>query len=318
MAKKYKLFIFYILVLFTVLIIIMQNGFDIRLPIDISHRNIINTQERSCFNKINTFCIAYPDRKKKIILIGDSHANSLFNDLRKQLKISDYGLIHTASSYCYYHLGLQIFNPGTKESFCTKEYFEAIKKMIEQNKDSVIVLMARLPVIFSEKYFDNNKGGVENFNGQNNNFGMSFIYDAEVKNKKDLIKQSINDLANNNKIILIYPVPEVGWNVQKLVSDNNTLFIPDKRKYLKLLYNNYFLDYQVYKKRHEETNLFLESFTHKNIFKIRTEEIFCEKKEKKCYIFKDNRILFYDTNHLSHYGTTLVNSKLLSLVKKID
>jgi hypothetical protein len=176
--------------------------------------------------------------------------------------------------------------------------------------------MARLPVIFSEKYFDNNKGGVENFNGQNNNFGMSFIYDTEIKNKKDLIKNSIIDLANNNKIILIYPVPEVGWNVQKLVSDNNTLFIPDKRKYLKLLYNNYFLDYQVYKKRHEESNLFLESFTHKNIFKMRTEEIFCEK--KKCYIFKNNRILFYDTNHLSDYGTTLVNSKLLSLVKKID
>jgi hypothetical protein len=44
MTNKYKLFIFYILVLFTVLTIIMQNGFDIRLPKDISHRNIINTQ----------------------------------------------------------------------------------------------------------------------------------------------------------------------------------------------------------------------------------------------------------------------------------
>jgi len=58
--------------------------------------------------------------------------------------------------------------------------------------------------------------------------------------------------------------------------------------------------------------------SHKNLFFIHPEKIFCNIKEKnKCSANSLKNIYFTDTSHLSKVGSEMINFELIKLIEKI-
>ena len=66
----------------------------------------------------------------------------------------------------------------------------------------------------SNYYFDNQEGGVEGLESSD-----KYLSSGKYDTIQNSFKSEILELSKNNKIILIYPIPEVGWDPkQKILS----------------------------------------------------------------------------------------------------
>ena len=66
-----------------------------------------------------------------------------------------------------------------------------------------------MPLYLSGK-FDNLEGGIEGgrFKDLNKNLDV---------NLRDEIAKPILNLANKNKVIILYPIPELGWDIKRKI-----------------------------------------------------------------------------------------------------
>jgi hypothetical protein len=58
--------------------------------------------------------------------------------------------------------------------------------------------------------FDNQEGGIEGKEAEN-----KYLSVGKYETIQKSFKNEILELSKNNKIILVYPIPEVGWNPNK-------------------------------------------------------------------------------------------------------
>ena len=118
----------------------------------------------------------------------------------------------------------------------------------------------------------------------------------------------------SKKVIVVYPIPEVGFNVPRRIL--NLM----KEKKLKNLNNaksikNLSTSYEVYINRTKDSFDLLNKLND-NIGKIYPHKIFCDK--KRCFTILNNQILYSDSNHLSLSGSKLLNEKIINEIKKIN
>jgi len=128
--------------------------------------------------------------------------------------------------------------------------------------------------------------------------------------KKGLISQ-INKIINQgHKLVIVYPVPEMGFNVTKKFNVENFFNEPDK-----ILSRNY----QVYKDRDKLIFEILDSIKNENIYRVYPHSYFCDKQIKNRYITKDKNNIFYNDNyHLSIQGSKLVVNGIIKEIEKIE
>jgi len=141
-----------------------------------------------------------------------------------------------------------------------------------------------------------------------------------IEDRKILLFNEINKifnkiLDNNNYLIIIYPWPEMKFNVPK--------------EFLKEKYINFFdlkpneekkleVDYKEFLKRQKEVIDFYDSFNSNKIIKIKPYEIFCNTiKKNKCISYDSSGFLYSDHYHLNEYGSTFINKKILDEINKI-
>ena len=299
---------------------IKNNGFMKRFPAIIT-KNLGVYQEKEsnfnnfeCDNKINNFCIYNKGGKSgRIYLVGDSHLNILKDDLINELSKKDYEFVPIIRYGCWYLSKFNRVNLRTKKvkTGCDLEYQELVKKTLLSKDDSIIIIGGRLPLYLTSMYFNNEEGGVE---WSEEKEWDSFLHVNNTYSIYEGIANSINDLLKfNQKVILIYPIPEVGWHVlKKIIID--TRFKSDLSSFM----NNYQLttNYDVYKKRTKESFTLLDSVSHKNLYRIYPHKLFCNiKKNNRCITHNKDEIFYKDDDHLSKKGSELLNNLIL---KKID
>ena len=114
-------------------------------------------------------------------------------------------------------------------------------------------------------------------------------------------------------VILIYPIPEAGWNIPSKVL--NKFFV----KKNKINNKNYVTtSYLVYKNRNKSSFDLLDSIKGKNIHRIYPNEIFCDSLiKKRCITHNDKDIFYSDHNHLSYIGSIMINDLIMEKLKKI-
>ena len=241
---------------------------------------------------------------KNFYLVGGSQLAPLSYDLKKRL-----------SSYNYYHFtsGGFIYLPGQKKKYdkeIKSKFFERNnfikKKILSSSQNSIVLIYGRYPVYLEKSYFDNQeKDGKENgdwrkwfeLEDNNDNFTMLFKENIEI-----LLKNK------NLKIILLYPIPEVGFDPKSRII-NHKFF---KNKITTT-------SYDVFKKRTKSSFELLNSIKGENIYRVYPHTLFCDTIIKdRCVTHDDKNIFYFDDDHPSSKGAEMINDLILKEIEKIE
>ena len=120
-------------------------------------------------------------------------------------------------------------------------------------------------------------------------------------------------VLHNNKIILVYPIPEVGWDVP------NKIWIDRKKGLNKNNYSNLTTSFKVYLNRSETSNNLLDSIDNNNIYRVYPHKLFCDLRLKgRCVTHDDKDIFYADMDHPSKKGAEMINDLIIKKIKNIE
>jgi peptidoglycan/LPS O-acetylase OafA/YrhL len=260
---------------------------------------------------------------QKIVLIGDSHADALQYHLNEEIKNSNFSL-YRFETFLY----LKDFNNIDRKTKQIDKVFvernNKIDKFLKQNTNLIIIIHHRWSLRILETFFDNNEGWKEYQEGSE--YYNAYIEPIHTKTasqqqrakyiKEGLILQ-IKDIINQgHKLIIVYPVPEMGFQPNKLLY---TRYI---KKHL-LKSNEDFPpilsgSYDEYKKRNKLIFETLDDVQSANIYRVYPHKHFCDKQIKnRCVSNNKENFFYYDDDHLSLQGSKLVIDDISKIIKNI-
>ena len=318
--NKFKAIISLIAIFIFVLMIynfsvIKKNGYSHRVPEylrgNLSETWVLlkNKKKENCFENIEG-CNFNNSSNKKVYIIGDSHMASLSFNLKDRIVKSNYQFITSTFGACLFYPGFNIVNNKTLkiDENCNESYFQKLKQTLSNDKNSIIIFGGRLPLHLSNYYFDNQEGGLEALE-----WGAKYVSAKKYDTIQNSFKSEILELSKNNKIILIYPIPEVGWNVpKKILRDTIKSFKNTDLKYITTSFN-------VYKERTKSSFELLDSIQSNNIYRVYPHILFCDTTiQNRCVTHDDKNIFYVDANHPSTKGAEMINDLIMKEIEKIE
>ena len=113
-------------------------------------------------------------------------------------------------------------------------------------------------------------------------------------------------LDQGKKIILIDPVPEAGWHV------------PDTLAKLQQYTGSEQIlstSFDLYKGRNQFFIEAMEKISNQNFIRIKPQNILCSEQTNRCVHELDERVLYFDDDHLNNKGAELISSILEEHIK---
>jgi len=318
--NKFKVIISLIAISISVLMfynlsVIKKNGYPNRVPEILTGNlsepwNLLKNQKgKNCYNNIQG-CSFNTSSNKQIYIIGDSHVGSLVFNLKDRIVKNNYQFITSAFDGCLFYPGFNLVKNKTQKINvnCNESYFQKLRQTLSKSKNSIIIFGGRLPLYLSNYYFDNQEGGVEGLEWESKYFSLK-KYDT-IQNS---FKREILELSKNNKIVLIYPIPEVGWNLpKKIFIDANKFSKNTDFKYITT-------SFKVYKERTKSSFELLDSIQSNNIYRVYPHTLFCDTTIKgRCITHDDENIFYVDDDHPSTKGAEMINDLIMKEIKKIE
>ena len=329
--NKFKKIFLYIL--FSVLIVIVfnisvtlfkgyENRFDhkfsknLKLKEEKSQTIIKNLTGKEIYNKNIIFKSNSSDLN--IFLLGDSHAETLSYEIWKNFK-DYYNVNFSLFSGCQFILNLNLVNKKTlKPKSCTSELQEKRIEFVNRTKNSIVILFGRLPLILNEERFNNFEYGFNE--GPMNDFLQNEKNSLEAKlqrqeNIKINYKKTIQQLSkNNHNVILVYPMPEVGVSVPKVIKNlainKNTELFRD---------GLFTTSYEIYKNRTKTSFELLDSIKGENIYRVYPHSLFCDTIVKdRCITHNKENSFYTDDDHPSLKGAEMINDLIMKEIEKIE
>ena len=253
-----------------------------------------------------------------VILVGDSHAESLSYKLFNNLDKNKYNLFTSLFGGCQYILNLNRVNKKTlKKTDCTIKLQNERQEFINKSKNSVVILFGRLPLILEEDRYYNSEldvyeGELSDFMQTKNNNLLTKKLRQESINYN--YKLTINNLLqNNHKVIIVYPFPEVGVSVpkyifeKKLIKDNK-----NSSTYLTVSYEDYLI-------RTKSSFTLLNSLKGKNIYRVYPHKLLCNTYIKnRCLTHYGKHIYYRDDDHPSIKGSEMISELILKELNKMN
>jgi peptidoglycan/LPS O-acetylase OafA/YrhL len=246
----------------------------------------------------------------KWALVGDSHAGSLGPSFQKALNTIGQAGVELTSRGCPYAPG---FSRRYDNGACLKSVSEIRNYLLSSNVENII-LAGRYVLLLERTKFDNGEGGRE-YGRPTGYYPSDDFGIAEPARRKAVIagyKNGVRELLDHGKkVFLIYPIPEVGWNVP------SQLF---KRIYIHHLTSKVTTDYNVYRNRSASVITAFDNLgEHKNLTRVFPDKILCNTYEKaRCATESQNAILYHDDDHLSVEGAALVINKIFTSQLKVS
>jgi len=321
--NKFKVIIISLIISISILVvlnfnIIQKNGYKNRVPeillnnLSIEPRNLLkNSDGKNCYANIEG-CKFNISSNKKVYIIGDSHMASTMSNLKDRVIKNNYQFITSTFGGCAFYPGFNQINIKTKKinEKCNDSYFQKLKQTLLNDKNSIIIFGGRFPLYLSNYLFDNQEGGVE---------GKEWDTKYAPTGKYDTIQNSFTnevlEISKKNKIILIYPIPEVGWNPNKKI---HIQYIKQRfSKHTNI--ENITTSYEVYKNRTKSSFELLDSIQDDNIYRVYPHTLFCDTTIKdRCVIHDDKDIFYADDDHPSIKGSEMINDLIMKEIEKIE
>lgn len=241
-------------------------------------------------------------------LLGDSHAGSLLHVLSHET--SKLGLQGRNFSYrsCPPLRRAKPVKQDRGEVACyelRKDFFRVVDTSPSALPD-VLIVNARWSLLMEKERFNNGEGGIESGNSWVWDLPQAGVNYSDVMGSE--IIESIQMILKAGKIvILIYPVPEMGWDVSRVLS-RHLLFNSSVSQDVASVSYNRFLE------RNKRSIAALDAIEgSENLIRIRPEEVLCDTFVKdRCVAHLNGQALYFDSNHLSNKGAELVLRKVIS------
>jgi hypothetical protein len=265
----------------------------------------------------------------RIVLVGDSHRDHLLEEFWRTVAPIGIGVALPRNSPSPSVMGLTTLyasnngDEGRVKVGQTNNW--NFKNILADVELKYVVLANRWTARYHASSFDNGEGGKERDRQKAavpfENGGIVRI--DEVHRKSAVLAAYSNTvravLSSGKTVILVYPVPEVGWNVRVMLAKKRLL----ESRHWDLLVPNRLFDpevstsYQHYLERNREV---IENFDnigeHPNLVRIRPDKLLCDTYLKgRCVATLNGEPLYNDDDHLSNMGARLVVDEIM---RKVD
>jgi peptidoglycan/LPS O-acetylase OafA/YrhL len=305
--------------------VLATHGFEERVP------KILRGQKESrgqwyqevildskCTTSGRSFCTSeISPNAKWINLLGDSHMGVLVPDLKERLS-DQYNVKNLVALLCWPTLDVNQFNEkGDKNKYCSPSYQRSRIDELRETKNSIVIISGRLPLYLHEESFDNTEGGIELFGKDGSRFFANLRPTASGTTVQQEVQRTLHEiLEQGHQVILVYPIPEVGWIV------STRLWIERPKNLQKQLeyddQNTISTSYRAYLDRTRSSFSVLDGIVHKNLHRVYPHTLFCDTQIKgRCVTHDDDALYYIDNNHLSLVGASMVNDLILEKIKEI-
>tara|TARA_Y100000816_G_scaffold292542_1_gene288493 strand:+ start:3643 stop:6165 length:2523 start_codon:yes stop_codon:yes gene_type:complete len=237
---------------------------------------------------------------KDIYVVGDSHM-----DMQNQfnyLSSKGFNINTLIEGNCFYIKNLYVSDlKSNLEPWC-KDLHDQTENILSNVRNSLIFYGGILPNYIEKDQFFN--GYVVNERRTSKLFIHSDLKNsiAEYKDIKSELDETIKELVSNgNIVIIIYPIPEAGWNIEKI-----SKVVPNFENI-----NLHYDDDYFYDRSKNSFNLY-DSIENSNVVKVLPSDIFCNSYIKeRCTIIFNGNSFYRDYDHLSSFGNELLISLLI-------
>jgi hypothetical protein len=250
-------------------------------------------------------CTAGPPDAPLVVLVGDSHADHYAYALRDAATASGYRFWQLTVNSCLPFVGVI-----AQDRDCS-DYANQVRNALQKVNPDLIILSARWTVYLTNQRFDNGEGGIEY--GDVNTFILSNI-DTDSPDYPNALfaefSKGIDDLLDlGQKLLVIYPSPEAGWDVPQLYSKMHTLnYGPSETMEIST-------SWQRFNERNRLAIELLNGLSDDRISRFRSSDVLCNTViPERCVNAFDNKILYYDDDHFSNTGAIFLQNALVSAV----
>lgn len=239
----------------------------------------------------------YGTNDKNIILIGDSHAASISEEVRKLSQENAYNFIQVTKAGCPHIVGFQRNKCRVRSN--------NLLNFIKNFTNPIIIYNSRIPLFLEQSRYISEIGEKE---AGYKNIPQNKIDDEFFVRAKALQKTLVDLSQNSSKLILIYPVPEQGFHLkdklfQLIRFSKNTENLPIISS-----------SYKQFKSRVERSYQVLDEIDGDNIYRVYPENIFCNNfVEDRCIVSNKNNFYFEKDNHVSPLGAKLIINEIKKL-----
>jgi len=262
---------------------------------------------------------SYADTEKpnNIILVGDSHMMAIASELKALALENGFNYAVSTERGCQLIADTRrVLRSNRQPTHCTEILQAERLEFLRSASPSFVILGGRLPLVVEEKAFENQTGG-------NEKRMVHFLQNPEAtlgtrsqRRKYIAAKylETVEDiLSMGHIVVLLYPIPEVGWHVpQKLAS----MVGGDWSRAREIARANPIeTEYEVFTERTRRSYELLDAISLDSILRVYPEKLFCNiDGRNKCSTHNDEYVYYRDSHHPSAYGASLIANSVMEAI----
>ncbi|MCG8490802.1 MAG: acyltransferase [Sneathiellales bacterium] len=254
-------------------------------------------------------CVLGPDKENiQVALLGDSHGNAVAYPILKSLEAAGITSTQITLSGCQPFVGFERWAKSCHASNMKIETF------IRNSSIRTVIIAARWTSNYYWEMFDNSEGGVEHGSMGPVTYLPEFVseqFDTRAEKAAELWRKGIRRYLDMGKnVILIYPIPEAGWNVPDQLA--KTYFQYSKVESLTTPLKRYL-------ERNGPIISVLDGIEDPKIRRVRPRKIMCDSLVKdRCVNAMGTKVYYHDDDHLSLTGAALLVPNVMKAVKSLE
>jgi len=268
-----------------------------------------------CHQRLSESSCYFPGEADRPILInvGDSHAKTLGNDLKNLAAKHGFGYSQLTANNCPLVLDAFSMIGSELNNNCHPSAQAKRFARIKNVRNAIIIMSGRYPLYLSAEGFDNQQGGKEDI-------PPIWISD-EIHKKNDLsistslIQSTFNSLLDTGaQIVMVYPIPEAGWDIPKLVRKKLDGY-PASQKLDAFESLMITTTYDVFKQRAALSYQVLNGVADRpNLTRVFPSEALCDEITNRCFTHSNDALFYHDDDHLGPAGSALVVDQIEKLI----
>jgi peptidoglycan/LPS O-acetylase OafA/YrhL len=259
-----------------------------------------------------TACLADPvGAPVEAVLLGDSHSHAIAYETQKRLLEEGVNSYAVAMSACVPLEGFR--RSGKYDDGQCSLFVESVLDFMRAEGIGKLVLTARFPFYQSGERFDNGEGGFERTTPIHVDLKSR---DTAVRAAEDEARRSdvlnafvsrIKDLAEEFDVVLVYPIPEAGWDVPRQAA---------RLAMFNASFEDLTTPYAAYAIRNREIIPAFDAIASDRLTRVRPAEVLCETSAGgRCSNTRAGEILYIDDDHLSNAGARLVAEQIAEALR---